>query len=41
VGFDLILRAAADEVLHPKLVKSYVMDALLQKKERPPHTTNV
>ena len=32
VGFDLISRAAAYEVLHPKLVKSYVMDALLQKK---------
>jgi hypothetical protein len=31
VGFDLISRAAAYEVLHPKLVKSYVMDALLQK----------
>ncbi len=32
VGFDLISRAAAYEVLHPKLVKSYVIDALLQKK---------
>ena len=32
MGFDLISRAAAYEVLHPKLVKSYVMDALLQKK---------
>ena len=32
VGFDLISRAAAYEALHPKLVKSYVMDALLQKK---------
>lgn len=32
VGFDLISRAAAYEVLHPKLVKSYVMDALLQTK---------
>ena len=31
VGFDLISRAAAYEVLHPKLVKSYAMDALLQK----------
>ncbi|MGZ8886079.1 MAG: ARPP-1 family domain-containing protein [Halobacteriota archaeon] len=31
VGFDLISRAAAYEALHPKLVKSYVMDALLQK----------
>ena len=30
-GFDLISRAAAYEALHPKLVKSYVMDALLQK----------
>lgn len=32
VEFDLISRAAAYEVLHLKLVKSYVMDALLQKK---------
>jgi len=32
VGFDLISRAAAYEALHPKLVKSYVMDALLQEK---------
>ena len=32
MGFDLISRAAAYEVLHPKLVKSYVMDALLQKR---------
>lgn len=32
LGFDLISRAAAYEALHPKLVKSYVMDALLQKK---------
>jgi hypothetical protein len=32
VGFDLISRAAAYEVLHPKLVKSYLMDALLQKR---------
>jgi hypothetical protein len=31
VGFDLISRAAAYEELHPKLVKSYVMGALLQK----------
>jgi len=31
VGFDLISRAAAYEVLHPKLVKSYLIDALLQK----------
>jgi len=31
MGFDLISRAAAYEVLHHKLVKSYVMDALLQK----------
>ena len=31
VGFDLISRAIACEALHPKLVKSYVMDALLQK----------
>lgn len=31
VGLDVISRTAAYEVLHPKLVKSYVMDALLQK----------
>jgi hypothetical protein len=31
VGFDLISRTAAYEALHPKLAKSYVMDALLQK----------
>lgn len=31
VGFDVISRTAAYEVLHPKLVKSYVMDALLRK----------
>lgn len=30
-GFDLISRATAYEALHPKLVKSYAMDALLQK----------
>jgi hypothetical protein len=33
VGFDLISRAAAYEVLHPKLVKSYVIDALLKKNK--------
>src|ERR1035437_2171900 len=32
MGFDLISRAAAYEVLHPELVKSYIMDALLQKQ---------
>lgn len=31
VGFDLISRAAAYEALHPKLVASYMMDALPQK----------
>ena len=31
-GFDLISRASAYEALHPKLVKSYAMDALLQEK---------
>ncbi|MEI7827116.1 MAG: DUF6569 family protein, partial [Euryarchaeota archaeon] len=32
VGFDLISHTAAYEALHPKLVKSYGMDASLQKK---------
>jgi len=32
VGFDVISRTAAYEVLHPKLVKSYVMDALLRRR---------
>jgi len=39
VGFDLISRAAAYEALHPELVKSYVMDALLQKKSGRRKTT--
>ncbi|MGZ4849463.1 MAG: ARPP-1 family domain-containing protein [Halobacteriota archaeon] len=34
VGFDVLSRAAAYEELHPKLIKSYVMDALLLKKTR-------
>ncbi|MGZ7131182.1 MAG: ARPP-1 family domain-containing protein [Halobacteriota archaeon] len=33
VGFDVLSRAAAYEDLRPKLLKSYVMDALLQKKK--------
>jgi hypothetical protein len=33
VGFDILSLSAAYEVIHPKLVKSYVMDAVLQKKK--------
>jgi hypothetical protein len=33
VGFDFISREAAYGILHPKLVKSYAMDAILQKTE--------
>jgi hypothetical protein len=31
VGFDLLSRTAAYHIVHGKLVKSYVMDALLEK----------
>ena len=31
VGFDILSSSAAYELLHPKLLKSYVMDALLHK----------
>ncbi len=31
VGFDFVSRASSYRVLHPKLVKSYAMDAILQK----------
>jgi hypothetical protein len=34
VGLDVISRETVYETLHPKLVKSYAMDALVQKKER-------
>jgi hypothetical protein len=34
VGLDVISRAAAYKVLHPKLVKSYAMDALMQGKDQ-------
>ena len=33
VGLDVISREKVYETLHPKLVKSYAMDALLQKKD--------
>ena len=33
VGFDILSLSSAYEVMHPKLVKSYALDALLQKKE--------
>jgi hypothetical protein len=34
VGFDVISREEAYAKLHPKLVKSYAMDALLQQEDR-------
>jgi len=33
VGFDLLSLESAYEILHPKLVKSYAIDALLQKPD--------
>lgn len=33
-GFDILSLSSAYEMIHPKLVKSYSMDALLQKKEK-------
>ena len=33
-GFDVISLASAYEIIHPKLVKSYAMDALLTKSNR-------
>jgi hypothetical protein len=32
VGFDVISREGAYQTLHPKLLKSYTIDALLQRK---------
>jgi len=32
-GFDILSLSSAYEIIHPKLVKSYAMDALLQEKE--------
>jgi hypothetical protein len=32
-GFDILSLSSAYEMIHPKLVKSYAMDALFQKKE--------
>jgi len=32
-GFDILSHSSAYEMIHPKLVKSYAMDALLQKKK--------
>lgn len=32
-GFDILSLSSAYEIIHPKLVKSYAMDALLQKKK--------
>lgn len=33
-GFDIVSLESAYKTLHPKLVKSYAMDAILQKKEK-------
>lgn len=34
VGLDMISRAAAFRILHPKLIRSYVMDALTEKPDK-------
>ena len=34
IGFDILSLKSVYEALHPKLVKSYAMDALLQQKEK-------
>ncbi len=34
VGFDIVSRDSAYKVLHPKLVKSYAVEAILLKKEK-------
>lgn len=34
VGFDILSFSSAYEIIHPKLVKSYAMDALLQKNRK-------
>ncbi len=33
VGFDVVSLESACQVLHPKLIKSYALDAILQKKD--------
>ncbi len=33
IGFDVVSREAAYAALHPKLIKSYALDALVQKEE--------
>ena len=33
-GFDILSLSSAYEIIHPKLVKSYAMDAVLQKKKK-------
>jgi len=35
IGFDFVSLESAFKVLHPKLVKSYAMEALIEKKEKP------
>ncbi len=38
VGLDMVSRAAAFSMLHPKLIRSYVMDALTEKPKRAKET---
>jgi hypothetical protein len=38
-GFDILSLSSAYEIIHPKLVKSYAMDALLQKKKKADETS--
>ena len=40
VGLDIVSRDAAYKVLHAKLVKSYAMEAILQKKENEAKSKN-
>jgi len=40
VGLDIVSREAAYKVLHAKLVKSYAMEAILQKKENAAKSKN-
>lgn len=39
VGLDMVSRAAAFRMLHPKLIRSYVMDALTEKPVKGKETT--
>jgi hypothetical protein len=40
IGLDLISRKSAYRILHPKLVKSYALEAILQKKEKAASSKN-